>query len=223
MRDLSCDFHRTGDLLGIRIIHIYQQVPECVCRKLCSQTDKMSQFVSQRGIMWNKTAITSSPPSQCTQWNDDVSGRKLHNIESDRKKCPHRARQRPIVLCQNERLLLLKKMQIMHCREAWKHCFCKCFGAKTHQADDEFAYRIPPPYTTLVHQGKGTQDKHHKKLHRAMLLLLLPYKRPCHCWPTRVCCHTLTPDWLPSTLKNSKLILGFLSDFSVSSTQETPM
>ena len=25
---------------------------------------------------------------------------------------------------------------------------------------DEYAYRIPNPYSTLVHQGKGTQDKH---------------------------------------------------------------
>ena len=30
-----------------------------------------------------------------------------------------------------------------------------------------------------------------------MLLLPLTYKNPCHCWPTRVCCHTLTkPDCL---------------------------
>ncbi len=36
-----------------------------------------------------------------------------------------------------------------------------------------------------------------------MLLLLLTYKNPYHRWPTRVCCHTLTPDWLPSALKNS--------------------
>ncbi len=28
-------------------------------------------------------------------------------------------------------------------------------------------------------------------------MLLLAYKNPCHCWLTRVCCHTLTkPDYL---------------------------
>ena len=38
-----------------------------------------------------------------------------------------------------------------------------------------------------------------------MLLLLLPYKNPCHPWPTRVCCHTLTkPDCL-APLQNSTL------------------
>ncbi len=34
-----------------------------------------------------------------------------------------------------------------------------------------------------------------------MLLLLLPYKTPCCCGPPRVCCHTLTPDWLPAPLQ----------------------
>ena len=36
-----------------------------------------------------------------------------------------------------------------------------------------------------------------------MLPLKLAYKRPCYCQPTRVCCHTLTKDWLPSALWNS--------------------
>ena len=36
-----------------------------------------------------------------------------------------------------------------------------------------------------------------------MLPLPLPYKNPCHYWPTRVCHHTLTKDWLPSVLTNS--------------------
>ncbi len=46
------------------------------------------------------------------------------------------------------------------------------------------------------------QDKHAsaKQLLRATLLLLLPYKEPCCCWPPRVCCHTLTTDWLPCEL-----------------------
>ena len=47
-------------------------------------------------------------------------------------------------------------------------------------------------------------------VHRAMLQLLLPYKRPCH---HRVYCHTLTPDWLPSALKNSTVSLPAPPDF----------
>ena len=38
---------------------------------------------------------------------------------------------------------------------------------------DEYAYCIPNPYATLVHQGKGTKYLSTKQL-------LLPYKRPCH-------------------------------------------
>ncbi len=47
-----------------------------------------------------------------------------------------------------------------------------------------------------------------------MLLLPLTYKNPCHCWLTRVCCHTLTkPDYdylaplQNSTLRTSRLPL----------------
>ena len=40
-----------------------------------------------------------------------------------------------------------------------------------------------------------------EQLHRAMLPLLLPYKRPCCCWPPRICCHILTIDWLPAPLQ----------------------
>ncbi len=45
---------------------------------------------------------------------------------------------------------------------------------------------IPHPYATLVHWGKGTKYPRYTKaeqLLRAMLLLLLqlPYKRPCYC------------------------------------------
>ncbi len=45
---------------------------------------------------------------------------------------------------------------------------------------DKYTYCIPNLYTTLVHQVKvpSTQDKHH--VSRVTLLLLLPYKRPCH-------------------------------------------
>ncbi len=39
-----------------------------------------------------------------------------------------------------------------------------------------------------------------------MLPLLLTYNYPCHCWPTRVCCHTLTkPDYL-APLQNSTVL-----------------
>ncbi len=38
-----------------------------------------------------------------------------------------------------------------------------------------------------------------EQLRRAMLLL--PYKKPCCSWPPRVCCHTLTTDWLPAPLR----------------------
>ena len=46
-----------------------------------------------------------------------------------------------------------------------------------------------------------TQDKQH--VSRAGLQL--PYKKPCCHWPPRVCCHTLTTDWLPAPLRTRHL------------------
>ncbi len=40
-----------------------------------------------------------------------------------------------------------------------------------------------------------------------MLPLQLPYKKPCCCWPPRVCCHTLTTDWLPVPLRTQHQFL----------------
>ena len=63
---------------------------------------------------------------------------------------------------------------------------------------DEYANRTPntkhtPKYTKA--KVLSTQDKQStEQLRRAMLQLLLPYKRPSHLYLTRVCCHTLTPD-----------------------------
>ena len=47
-----------------------------------------------------------------------------------------------------------------------------------------------------------------------MLLLPLTYKNPCHCWLTRVCCHTLTkPDCL-APLQNSTLMRMWRKHFT---------
>ena len=63
----------------------------------------------------------------------------------------------------------------------------------------EYVYRAPnPKHTPKYIKAKvpHTQDKHTaEQLYRA---LLLPYKKPCYCYPTRVCWHTLTTDWLPA-------------------------
>ncbi len=40
-----------------------------------------------------------------------------------------------------------------------------------------------------------------EQLLRAMLPLPLPYKKSCCHWPPRVCCHTLSTDWLPAPLQ----------------------
>ena len=63
---------------------------------------------------------------------------------------------------------------------------------------------MTPYYTKVKVPGPKINTRSAEQLCRATLPLL-PYKNPCHYWPTRVCCHTLTPDWLPSTLKNSTM------------------
>ncbi len=75
-----------------------------------------------------------------------------------------------------------------------------------------------PKYTET--KVPSTQDKQAsaEQLHRAPLPLLPPYKNPCHCWPLRVCCHTLTPDWLPAPLRTrqaSLIQLMICSDLDV--------
>ena len=54
--------------------------------------------------------------------------------------------------------------------DSWSNVFMPDFDAQIidlspHKSDasDEYANRIPNPYTTLLHQGKGTEypSKHH--------------------------------------------------------------
>ncbi len=75
-----------------------------------------------------------------------------------------------------------------------------------YAAHDEYANRIPNPDTRLStprlrYQVPKINKVSAEQLHRAILPLLLPYKKPCCCWPPRVCCHTLTTDWLPVPLR----------------------
>ena len=72
---------------------------------------------------------------------------------------------------------------------------------------DEYAYRIPNPNTPLSTPRvryciPKINNASAEQLRRAMLPLLLPYKKPCCRWPPR--CHTLTTNWLPSELDKNK-------------------